>query len=110
MGHSEFQMHPQSGHADGTPVAVIARIVDVLVIDSEIQPSPSVDGVEGFLDGFAAIVQSTVAEDESQPAICQVVLVVRPDPVGDESCAQAIEAAMPACSLGIDAELQSAVG
>src|ERR1017187_9399590 len=110
MGRSEFQMHPQSGHADGTPIAVIAWIVDVLVIDSEIQTSPGVDGVEGFLDGFAPVIQSTVAENESQPAIREVGLVVSADSVRDEGRSQAIEAAMPACSLGIDAELQSAVG
>src|SRR5450755_1708690 len=103
-------MKAQAGHADGAAVAVIARVVDVLVIDGEVKSPPGVDGVERFLDGFASVVQAAVAENESQTAVGQISLVVRADSVGDEGCAQAIEAAMPACPLGIDAQLESAVG
>src|ERR1035438_7448945 len=109
MGCSEFQMKPQSRHAHGTAVLVIAGIVDVLVVDGEIQSAPRVDSVEGFLGGLATVIQPAVAEDESQPAIGQVVLVIGANSVRDKGRAQAIEAAMPAGSLGIDAQLEGAV-
>ena len=45
----------------GAAVAVVAGIVDVLETGGEIDAAPEVDGIVGFEDVFATVVQCAIA-------------------------------------------------
>jgi len=87
-------MEPQSQHTHGAAVAVIAGIVDVLIVDREIQASPGMNSVEGFLNSLAAVVQSAVAQQKSQASVCEVGLMVGANSIRKEDCARTLSASV----------------
>src|ERR1035437_10706675 len=106
---SEFQMQPQPRHGNRAADAVISGIVDVLQVEGEERTAPDVRGVEGFLDGFAAVCQSAIAEEKSQAAVGPICLMRFRDAVRHERHSGTVEAAMPAGALCIHAQLHTFV-
>ena len=61
----------------------------------QVNAAPNVDGVVGLKNIFAAVVQLAVAEQKSQAAGREIILVIFLDGIGDEGDAGAILFAMP---------------
>ncbi len=67
-------------------IAVVAGVVDVLHVERR---------VVAFLDVLAAVVQAAIAQQKSETAVVQIVLVVTFDGVGDKGEADLVIGAMP---------------
>src|SRR5215475_529060 len=80
----ELQVNSGRGHERRPAIAVVAGIIDVLQIESSKQTPPDVGVVVRFLDIFSAVVQVSVAQQESLPSKPEVALVIRLDRVRDE--------------------------
>src|SRR6516225_2915291 len=65
--------------------------------------------VEGFFDGFAAVGEPTVTQNEAESAIGQIRLMGFRDATGDKDDACAIEIAMPVRPLGKAADFHALV-
>jgi len=76
-------------------VAVVTGVGDVLEAGGEVDAAPGVDGVVSFENIFAAVGEVAVAEEESEAAGGEIVLVVFRDAVADEGHTGAILFAMP---------------
>ena len=94
---------------DRAAVAVVAGVVDALHVDGVIQAAPGVPVVVAFEDVFAAVVELAVAQQEPQPAIFQVVLVVALDGVRDHGDAELVLGAMQAAHGVVAAKLHGLV-
>src|ERR1700693_1370605 len=64
----------------------------------EVNAAPDVDRVVGFQNIFAAVVESSIAEEEAEAAIGEVVLVILLDGVRDQGESGAILFATPPCA------------
>src|SRR5208337_1472311 len=95
----ELHMSPQARHDHRPPVAVVDGIVDVLHSGSKIDSAPKVYRVIRFDDVLPAVVQPSIAQQETEAAIGQVYLVILLDPVRDEGNAGAVLLAMPFCAV-----------
>src|ERR1039457_5500967 len=102
-------MQPQPRHRHRAADPVISGIVDVLQVKGEEDAAPDVGGVERYLDGFAAVGESAIAQKKSQAAIGQICLMRFRDAARHERDTSAVEAAMPARSLGIRPQLRAFV-
>src|ERR1035437_8894850 len=85
---------------DGAAIAVVTGIDDMLHTGCEVYTAPHVRRVVGLKNIFAAIIQLAIAQQESQAARREIVLVIFLDGVGHERDAGAILLAMPPCALG----------
>src|SRR5450755_4664409 len=65
--------------------------------------------VKHFFDILAAVVEGTVAQDESQPTVGKIGLVRLGKTAGNKGHSGAIEAAMPVGAERIDADLEAIV-
>ena len=88
-------MHPERGHKHRTAVAIVTRIGDALQTRSHIEAAPDVGCVIALNDIFAAIMQRTVTQQETQSSVCQVVLVIPGNSAGDQGHTRAVLPAMP---------------
>src|SRR5216683_1092311 len=88
-------MSPQSWHHHRPPVAVVTGIDDVLCSGSEIDSAPDVCRVIRFDDVLPPVVQLSIAQEETIPAVCQIDLVILLDAVRHEGNAGAVLLAMP---------------
>src|SRR6266851_385930 len=79
-------------------------MVDILKPKGGISAAPGVQGVVGFDDIFAGIVEAAVAEKKAEAAEGQILLVVARDSSGYERKARAIECAVPSFAAGAEAE------
>jgi len=61
---------------DGAAVAVVAGIVDVLDIEGEEETLPGVPGVVALDNVLASIVQAAIAEQKTEAAVLQIILVI----------------------------------
>src|ERR1700722_16608044 len=62
-------------------VAVIRRVVDELVVETEMRPFEHADAVKGFEDLFrAGVGQLAVADDAAEPAGGEIKLALMGDP------------------------------
>src|SRR5215471_18839670 len=97
-------MKAQPGHPDRAAVAVIARVIYVLQIDSGENSAPQVGVIVAFHDVLAAVIQSAIAKQEATSAQCQVFLVIRRNTIGSEDQAYLIETSFPSltCHIGAD--------
>ena len=100
MSCLELDVSAKRGDDHRTAVAVVTRIDDVLHTGRQVNTAPSVDGVVGLKDVFAAVIQLAVAEQESQTARREIVLVIFLDAVGHERDAGTILLAMPPSAVG----------
>src|SRR5271166_1568305 len=91
----ELDVGAEGGDEDGTAVAVVAGVVDVLQAGCDIDAAPDVEGVVGLQNIFAAVVQLAVAEEKTEAAIGEVGLVVLLDGVRYKSDSCAILLTMP---------------
>src|SRR5271157_4694035 len=91
----EFHMRPQARHHNRPPVAVVAGIVDVLYSGSDINSAPKVQRVIRFDDVLPPVVQPSIAQQETVPAIGQIDLVILLDPVRHKGNTGTILLAMP---------------
>src|ERR1035437_6845879 len=91
----ELDVGAERGDDDGATVAVIAGIGDVLHAGRQINTAPHVNGVIGLEDVFAAVVEVAVAEEESEAAAVEVVLVILLDRIPHEAHAGATLLALP---------------
>src|SRR5438067_13342632 len=105
----EFQMQSQRRHEHWPAILVIARIVDVLEARSDIDSTPHVGSIVGFHDVFAAIAKRTVTEQETQPAIGEINLMVLANSIGDHRRARTVEPAMPLCAVSAQASGETLV-
>jgi len=64
----KLQVQAQRGHDDWAPVAVIARIVDVLHSEGRIETAPEMGGVIRLEDIFASVIQASVTKQKSRSA------------------------------------------
>ena len=78
---SEFQVNPHSGGQHRAAVAVVARMVDALDVEAAEHPAPYVRVVVTLDNILAAVIQRTVAEQESHSTQGEVMLVVGRDAV-----------------------------
>src|ERR1019366_7871227 len=102
-------MQPQPRYSHRTADLVIPGIVDVLQVEGEEDTAPDVRGVEHFLDGFAAVCESAIAEKESQAAVGQICLMRLGDAARHKRRSDTVEAAMPAHAFRIHAQLDAFV-
>src|SRR5260370_14477483 len=79
-------------------------MVDILKPNGGISDAPGVQGVVGFDDIFAAVVEAAVAEKKAEASEGQILLVVARDSIGDERQAGAIDFAAPSFAAGAHAE------
>src|ERR1035437_2167460 len=80
----------------GAAVAVVARIFDVLDIGGVKHSTPRVPSVVAFDDILAAVVELTIAQQESKPPQAQIVLMIVLDSIAHEHQSQLVVGAMPA--------------
>ena len=102
-------MEAQAGDGDGSAGLVVAGIINVLDVEGREEAAPQVRGVKALEDFLRAVGQGAVAEQETQPAEGQILLVSRHDSVGDERDAGAVVAPIPECSLRETAEFEGAI-
>src|SRR5262252_549763 len=77
-------------------VAVIRRVVDELVVETEMRPCEHTDAIEGFEDLFrAGVGQLAVADDAAEPAGGEVKLTLMRDPIDCASQPERIVGAAP---------------
>src|ERR1035438_170857 len=95
---SEVHVCSDRPDPDGTAVAVVSRVNNVLDIDCVEQPAPRMPRVVALDDIFAAIVEFAVAEQKAEAPIFQIILMVALDGVGDNGEAYFVQRAMPAGS------------
>src|SRR6202521_437087 len=88
-------MSPQARHHHRPSVAVIAGVDDVLHSGSDIDSAPDVRCVIRFDDVLPAVVQLSIAQEETVPAVCQIDLVILLDAVRHEGNAGTVLLAMP---------------
>src|ERR1035441_8101456 len=100
---------PSTCSTSTTPDLVISGVVDVLQVEGKEHTAPDVRGVEHFLDGFAAVRESAIAQDESQAPVGQICLMRFRDAARYERGSGTVEAAMPARALYIHAQLYAFV-
>src|ERR1700683_190319 len=93
---SKFQVQKDGGDQHRPAIAIVARVVDALEAHGRKHSAPSMEGVIGLDDIFAAVIQAAIAEQKSQATECQVFLVVAGDAVRDHGYTRAIEIATPA--------------
>src|ERR1700719_4469677 len=91
----EFHVSPQARHHHRPPVAVVAGIDDVLYSGSDIDSAPDVRSVIRFDDVLPPVVQLSIAQEETIPAVCQIDLVILLDAVRHEGDAGTVLPAMP---------------
>src|SRR5271169_5312085 len=96
-------MQPQPRHSHWTAYLVVTRIVDVLKVEGNEDTPPDMGRIERFFDGFAAVGQPAIAQNESQTAIRQISRMRRRDAARHERRAGAVEAAMPARAFHVRA-------
>src|SRR5579871_771478 len=96
---SEFHMGTERRYNHRSAVAVVSGIIDVLHTGRHINSAPDVCRVVGLHDGLAAIVQAAIAEQKTQSAGRQIILVIFFDGIGHKSHASAILLAMPPCTI-----------
>src|SRR5664279_3279879 len=102
-------MQAQPRHGYRAADLVISGVVDVLQVEGKEHTAPDVRGVEHFLDGFAAVRESAIAQNESQAPVGQICLMRFRDAARYERGSGAVEAAMPARALYIHAQLYAFV-
>src|SRR5580704_2319469 len=91
---SELQMRPKRRHHHRPAIAVVTWIIDVLHSGSDIDSAPNVCGVKRFDDVLSPVIEFSVAEEETEPAVRQVDLMIFLDPVCHEGRAGTILLAM----------------
>src|SRR5215831_7090544 len=91
----EFHMQSQGRHEHRTAILVIARMVDVLEARSEVDSPPHVGSIVGFHDVLAAIAKRAVTQQETQPAVAKVNLVILANSIGDHRHARTVVSTMP---------------
>ena len=74
-------MHADGFDEDGAAVLVVAGVLDELGVEGVVEAAPGVEGVVGFEDVFAGVVEAAVAEEEAAAAEGEVVPVVALDRV-----------------------------
>src|SRR6202140_212226 len=102
-------MRPHSRHNNRSAIAVIAWIVDVLYSGSDINSAPNVGGVIRFDDILPPVGQMAIAQQETQPAIRQINLVIFLDAVRHKGNAGAVLLAMPERAVCADALIECGI-
>src|SRR5271156_5474478 len=103
-------MKAQGGHEDRTTIAIVAGVVEVLKIEGSVNAAPRVEGVVGFENVLAAVVQAAISEKKSEAAEREIFLVIAGDSVRDKNEARAVEFSVPGGAVGgADADLSSLV-
>src|SRR5581483_3178732 len=106
---SQIDVQPEARHDHWPAVAVVARIVDVLHVESGEDALPQVEVVERLEDVLAPVVEGSVAEQEAESTVREVELVVAPDAVGDEHRSGLVEFAPPLRAVDSGADLDGLV-
>src|SRR5579864_361586 len=72
----KLQMQTHAGHPDGSPVAVVTRVQDVLQVGCDEGAAPDVHVVIAFDNVFSSVIQSAISQEETMPAQGQIDLMV----------------------------------
>src|SRR5580658_8130565 len=96
----ELHMEAQARNKHRTARLVVSRIIDVLEIAGREESAPQVRGVKSLEDFLRAGRERAVAQQKSQAAKSEVLLVSRYDFVRDEHSARAIVPAPPLVAFG----------
>src|SRR5262245_5825865 len=88
-------MKPAGSHRDRSAIPVVAGVVDVLQAGGRGPSSPQPRGVVRLDDGFAAVREAAVAEQETEAAEAQVLAMRFGQAVGHERDADLVLAAPP---------------
>ncbi len=94
-GASKINVSAHGANPGRAAVAVVARIGNVLEVEGVEEATPGVQGVIGFDDVFAAVVEGAIAEQKAEPTQAQIVLMVAFDGVGDHGKACFVCGAAP---------------
>lgn len=88
-------MSPQARHHHRASVAVVTGIDDVLYSGSDIDSAPNMCCVIRFDDVLPPVVQLSIAQEKTVPAVCQIDLVILLDAVRPKGNAGTVLLAMP---------------
>ena len=97
-------MGADGAYPGGAAVAVVAGTVDVLYIERVKHPAPAMPCVVALHNILAAVIQISVAQQESKPAQLQIILVVLLDSVRNDYESELVYGAMPSRSNLVCAE------
>src|ERR1700675_652655 len=81
----EFDMSAEARHHYRPPVAIVAGMDDVLHAGSDIDSAPDVCCVIRFDDVLPPVVQLSIAQEETKPAVRQIDLGILLDTVRNEA-------------------------
>src|SRR5580704_6433049 len=110
-GSDRSEARPQSSAEDVYRPAhgVVGGIVEELVVGGHDEPLAELESVVGFDDVLRGVAERAVADQDAEPAGCQIVGVVRRDLVHDAGNAHAIVRPAPRRALDRQAEQQAGV-
>ena len=100
----ELHVEAESWDQHRAAVAIVAGIVNVLQVWAREDSPPHVRVVVGLENGFPAVIQGSVAEQEALPSQFQIMLVVGRDSVRHKDAADLIQRTMPRIPGQIGAE------
>src|ERR1035437_9982647 len=80
----QFQMQAKARDNHRAAIKVVGGVTHVLQIRRNEHAPPEVRGIVGFQDVLPAIGKGTIADDETQASVSEVVLVGTRDGVGGE--------------------------
>ena len=93
---SEVHVRPHRPDPRGTTVTVIAGVIDVLHIDRVEHAAPGMPVVIAFDNILPPVVEISIAQQESQSAQLQILLMIALDGIGDEGDCDLIHGPVPA--------------
>ena len=102
-------MQSEGRHHHRPPITVVAGIDDILHSRSDIDPAPNVCRVIRFDDVLPPVVQLSVAQEETKPAVCQIDLVILLDAIRHEGNAGTVLLAMPLRAIYPDAFVEGRI-
>src|ERR1700730_13684303 len=105
----EFHVSPQARHHYRPPVAGVAGVDDVLYAGSDIDSAPDVRCVIRFDDVLPPVVQLSIAQEKTVPAVCQIDLVILLDAVRHKGNAGTVLPAMPLRAIHPDALVEGRI-
>src|SRR5215831_3205998 len=106
---SVFDVKPETQNRYRPPVAVVAWIGDVLVIDRERDPAPDVGCVIGLENLLEPIVQRPIAQNEAQASQGEIPPVIARDSVHHECHTGLVRPPAPGSAAYVATNLASTV-
>src|SRR5438128_3691482 len=92
-------MRPHPRHQHRPPIAVVSGMVNVLQAGGEIQSAPHLCRIVTLDNIFAAVPESTVADEKTIATIGQIDLMIFSNRVAYDGYAGAISPTAPNCTL-----------